>query len=57
MTGRLEWIGTMPNCAPCMAWLSHPLMTEAVASVSIEHPVDMRRLVEAYHHNNHRTPQ
>lgn len=43
-----------PDCSICCDWLWQPFMREAIASVSIEHPVNVKRLVEQYHEGGHR---
>lgn len=60
MTRRkpLRWISTdygdLPACATCVDWIALPGMREAVASTSIERPVNLRVLVEDFHTNRHR---
>lgn len=63
MTKRkpLEWydseLGAMPGCTRCCDLLFRPMFTEAVYSVSIEHPGSpedlMRRTITQFHERRH----
>jgi hypothetical protein len=50
--------GDTPDCGPCLEHLfTAPHLREAVASVSIEHPMSAaeltRQYIETFHTNNH----
>lgn len=63
MTKRkpLRWITMpdgheMPDCMTCIDWLMAPGMAEAIASVSIEHPVNVRKMMDDFHAGRHVEP-
>jgi len=48
--GRRTW----PDCDACISQFAQPGMVEAIHSVSIEHPVNVKAMIEHYHEGGHR---